>query len=149
MVMSTDDDLIKYQIDILTYGIDEFKAEHELAREDILRKLRLEWWGRAKSYNAFEGNSANAQMDPLKLNEAQFLRCAVFRVLAEYALPQLTKWNADGEEDKFQVMMKHYHTRYLQEFEAILLDGIEYDFDSDGVVQDDERVSVNTLRLIH
>ena len=54
--MSTDDDLIKYQPDILNYGIDEFTDEHTKAREDVLRKLRSEWWNKAKTYNAFPGN---------------------------------------------------------------------------------------------
>jgi len=149
MAMSNDDDLLKYQPDILNYGIDEFTEEHAKAREDILRRVRLEWWGRAKQYYSFEGNSFHAQMEPERLTESQFNRCAVFRVLSEYALPQLTKWNPSGDEDKFQVMMKHYHQRYNEEFEAILMDGIQYDFDEDGVVQDDERVSLNTLKLIN
>ena len=140
MAMSNDDDLLKYQPDILNYGIDEFTEEHAKAREDILR---------AKQYYSFEGNSFHAQMEPERLTESQFNRCAVFRVLSEYALPQLTKWNPSGDEDKFQVMMKHYHQRYNEEFEAILMDGVLYDFDEDGTVQDDERVSLNTLKLIN
>ena len=87
-------------------------------------------------------------MDETKLTEAQFTRVAVFRVLAEYALPQLTKWNADGDEDKFQVMMKHYQNRYKTEFAELLLDGIEYDFDDDGTVQDDERGSIHSVRMV-
>lgn len=147
MAMSTDADLLKYQPDILTYGIDEFTDEHSKAREDILRKLRNEWWGRAKTYNQFNGNSRYAELDADKLTESQFTRCAVYRVLSEYALPQLTKWNAVGDEDKFQVMMNHYHKKFEQEFADILMDGVEYDFDDDGTVQDDERDSFDTLRL--
>ena len=146
--MSTDDDLITYQPDILNYGITEFTDEHTKARDDILRKLRNEWWGRAKTYNAVESNSSNAQMDVDRLTESQFTRCAVYRVLSEYALPQLTKWNADGDEDKFQVMMMHYHTKYAEEFSNILLDGVEYDFDDDGTIQDDEREAIHTTRLM-
>lgn len=145
--MSTDADLLKYQPDILGYGIDEFTNEHAKARDDILRRLRNEWWGRAKTYNQFNGNSRYAELDADKLTESQFTRCAVYRVLAEYALPQLTKWNATGDEDKFQVMMAHYHKKYDEEFNAILLDGIEYDFDDDGTVQDDERDAIDTQRL--
>lgn len=147
MAMSTDADLLKYQPDILNYGIDEFTDEHNKAREDILRRLRNEWWGRAKIYNQFNGNSRYAELDADKLAESQFTRCAVYRVLAEYALPQLTKWNASGDEDKFQVMMNHYHKKYNEEFTAILMDGVEYDFDDDGTVQDDERDSFDTQRL--
>lgn len=148
MAMSTDDDLLKYQPEILNYGIDEFTDEHAKAREDVLRKLRSEWWNKAKTYNAFPGNSKYAEMDETKLTESQFARVAVFRVLSEYALPQLTKWNADGDEDKFQVMMEHYAKRYKTEFAEILLDGVEYDFDADGTIQDDERGSIHSTRLV-
>jgi Zn/Cd-binding protein ZinT len=147
MAMSTDDDLLKYQPEILNYGIDEFTEEHAKARADILRKLRSEWWNKAKTYNAFPGNSKYAEMDETKLTESQFNRVAVFRVLSEYVLPQLTKWNNENEEDKFQVMMKHYEKRYKTEFAEILLDGVEYDFDGDGTVQDDERGSIHSKRL--
>ena len=147
MAMSTDADLLKYQPEILNYGIDEFTDEHAKARADVLRKLRSEWWNKAKSYNAFPGNSKYAEMDETKLTESQFNRVAVFRVLSEYVLPQLTKWNTEGDEDKFQVMMTHYQKRYMTEFAEILLDGVEYDFDNDGTVQDDERGSIHSVRL--
>ena len=146
--MSTDDDLIKYQPDILNYGIDEFTDEHTKAREDVLRKLRSEWWNKAKTYNAFPGNSKYAEMDETKLTEAQFTRVAVFRVLAEYALPQLTKWNADGDEDKFQVMMKHYRKKYDEEFNSVLRDGVEYDFNNDDTVTESEKQPFHTRRLV-
>ena len=83
-----------------------------------------------------------------KLTESQFTRCAVYRVLSEYALPQLTKWNADGEEDKFQVMMDHYDRKYNEEFDSILRDGVEYDFDGDSTVQSDEKQPFHTRRLV-
>ena len=139
MAMSTDEELLKYQPDILEYGINEYTTEHERAREDIIRKLRSQWWNKAKSSPHFEGSSLYAELDDTKLNEAQFTRCAVYLVLAEYVLPQLTKWNANGDEDKFQVMMKHYKTKFNEEFAQILLDGVDYDFDNDGTVQDNER----------
>ena len=148
MAMSTDNDLLKYQPEILNYGIDEFTAEHEKAREDILRKLRSEWWNKAKNYNSFPGNNRYAEMDATKLTESQFTRVAVYRVLSDYILPQLTKWNTEGDEDKFQVMMTHYQRRFKTEFAEILMDGVEYDFDNDGTVQDDEREAIHSVRLV-
>jgi uncharacterized Rmd1/YagE family protein len=149
MAMSTDEDLIRYQPDILNYGIDEFTDEHAKAQDDILRRLRDEWWSRAKNYK----NTTTLrtlpflEMDASKLTESQFNRCAVYRVLSAYALPQLTKWNASGDEDKFQVMMKFYAEKYNEEFSAILLDGVEYDFDGDGL-EDSEKQPFHTRRLV-
>ena len=140
MAMSTDSDLLVYQPEILQYGIDEFTGEHAKAKADVLRKVRDEWWSKAPY--------SETEMDSTKLTESQFTRCAVYRVLSEYALPQLTKWNADGEEDKFQVMMNHYHRKYNEEFDSILRDGVEYDFDGDATVQADEKQPFHTRRLV-
>ena len=87
-------------------------------------------------------------MDADRITESQFTRCAVYRVLSEYALPQLTKWNAEGDEDKFQVMMMHYRRKYDEEFNAILRDGVEYDYDDDGSVEESEKQPLHTRRIV-
>jgi hypothetical protein len=148
MAMSTDSDLMVYQPEILQYGIDEFTGEHAKAKADILRKVRDEWWSRAKNQYKTHSTDNVYEMDETKLTESQFTRCAVYRVLSEYALPQLTKWNAEGDEDKFQVMMSHYKKKYNEEFESILRDGIEYDYDDDSIIQIDEKQPVHTRRLV-
>ena len=147
MAMSTDSDLMVYQPEILQYGIDEFTGEHAKAKADILRRVRDEWWSRAKHSYTNTTNNIN-DMDETKLTESQFTRCAVYRVLSEYALPQLTKWNAEGDEDKFQVMMAHYKKKYEEEFNSILRDGVEYDFDGDGTVEVGEEQPFHTSRLV-
>ena len=150
MAMSTDADLIKYQPDILTFGIDEFTDEHAKARDDILRKLRDEWWVRSRNVTNYDISRSlpSLEMDDSKLTESQFERCAVYRVLSEYAIPQLTKWNNEGSEDRFQVMMMHYRKRYDEEFNSILRDGVLYDFDGDGTVEQTEKQPFHTRRII-
>ena len=148
--MSTDADLIKYQPDILTFGIDEFTDEHAKARDDILRKLRDEWWVRSRNVTNYDISRSlpSLEMDDARLTESQFERCAVYRVLSEYALPQLTKWNNEGSEDRFQVMMMHYRKKYNEEFNSILRDGVLYDFDNDGTVEQTEKQPFHTRRII-
>ena len=150
MAMSTDADLIKYQPDILTFGIDEFTDEHAKARDDILRRLRDEWWVRSRNVTNYDISRSlpSLEMDDARLTESQFERCAVYRVLSEYALPQLTKWNNEGSEDRFQVMMMHYRKRYDEEFNSILRDGVLYDFDGDGTVEQTEKQPFHTRRII-
>jgi len=150
MAMSTDADLIKYQPDILTFGIDEFTDEHAKARDDILRKLRDEWWVRSRNVTNYDISRSlpSLEMDDARLTESQFERCAVYRVLSEYALPQLTKWNNEGSEDRFQVMMMHYRKKYNEEFNSILRDGVLYDFDNDGTVEATEKQPFHTRRII-
>lgn len=148
--MSTDDNLLEYQSDILDYGIDSFDAYHAKAREDILRKLRSEWWVRSRNMTNYDISRSlpSLEMDADRLTESQFTRCACYRVLSEYALPQLTKWNADGDEDKFQIMMMHYRKKYDEEFSAILLDGVEYDYNNDDTVTESEKQPFHTRRLV-
>jgi hypothetical protein len=151
MAMSTDDNLIEYQPDILDYGIDEFTDYHDKARDDILRRLRTEWWVRGKNFKVETGSvrtTLTMEMDDTKLDETQFTKCAVYLVLCEYVLPQLTKWNATGDEDKFQVMMMHYRKKYDAEFNQILQDGVRYDYDADGTVEDIEKQPFHSRRMI-
>lgn len=151
MAMSTDADLIEYQPDILNYGIDEFTDYHDKARDDILRRLRTEWWVRGKNFKVEVGSvrtTFSLEMDDTRLDETQFTKCAVYLVLSEYALPQLTKWNATGDEDKFQVMMNHYRKKYEAEFNQILQDGVRYDYDQDGTVEDIEQQPFHTRRMV-
>ena len=151
MAMSTDADLIEYQPDILNYGIDEFTDYHDKARDDILRRLRTEWWVRGKNFKVEVGSVRTTyalEMDDTRLDETQFAKCAAYLVLSEYALPQLTKWNATGDEDKFQVMMNHYRKKYDVEFNQILQDGVRYDYDLDGTVEDIEQQPFHTRRMV-
>jgi hypothetical protein len=138
MAMSTDANLLEYLPEILNYGIDEFTDYHSKARTDILRRLRKGWWVKSGWSN---------EMDDTLLDETQFTKCASYLVLSEYALPQLTKWNAEGTEDRFQVMMKHYSHKYEEEFNAILYDGVRYDADDDGTVTASEERPKHFSRL--
>lgn len=135
--MSTDANLLEYLPEILNYGIDEFTDYHSLARTDILRRLRKDWWNKTGS----------SEMDETLLDETQFTKCASYLVLSDYALPQLTKWNSEGSEDRFQVMMKHYSHKYEEEFNTILFDGVKYDANSDDIVQISEKIPTSNYRL--
>ena len=136
MAFSEDKDLQELVPDILQLGIDTFADEHERAQKDIERDLRIQWWERKK---------IDGEMNPTYLTESQFTRCAAYLVLWRYALPQLTNW-VDG--DRFQSMITFYKARYGEEFEAILLDGVEYDKDNDSIITEKEKESVHSGRII-
>lgn len=136
MAFSEDKDLQELVPDILQLGIDTFADEHERAQTDIQRELRIQWWERKK---------IDGEMNPAYLTDTQFTRCAAYLVLWRYALPQLTNW-VDG--DRFQSMITFYKSRYGEELEAILLDGVEYDKDNNSVITEKERESVHSGRMI-
>lgn len=134
MAYSKDTDLLDYQPDILSLGIDIFVNEHEKAKDDIIRELRAKWWNKRNTGDEF---------DPELLNGGQFKVASVYLVLWKYALPQLTNW-VDG--DRFLEMIKFYKSRYGEEMADIIASGVEYDKDGNGTVEKDEIVPA-TARL--
>jgi hypothetical protein len=135
MAFSTDANLSDLVPDILQLGIDAFTDEHEKAQSDIERELRIKWWPK---------KGLSGEMDNTKLTDSQFTRCSSYLVLWRYALPQLTNW-VDG--DRFTSMIEFYKSRYGEELEAILQDGVEYDADGDSVITDQERKTIGAGRL--
>ena len=139
MAMSADSDLTALQPDILTYGISAFTAEHAKAQSDIERELRIHWW---------PFKNISGEMNTSLLTESQFTRCSAYRVLGWYALPQLTKWETSGNEDRFQTIMAFYRNAYSEELDRIIKDGIEYDADEDGSVSTSEKTPLHFGRQI-
>ena len=147
MTMSTDADILDYMPDLHDFGIQDFSADHEKTRQDIFRRLRIEWWPKFRPWK-YDIRVLNAyvEMDESLLTESQFTRAAVFHVLAYYILPKLAKFDPEG--DRFENMMKHYKTKFEEEFDLVLRDGVEYDRNEDNVVQDAERAPINFGRLV-
>lgn len=127
MAFSTDSDLTAIVPDILSLGISSFADEHAKAEADIKREIRRKWWPRT----TFKG-----EMNDALLTDTQWTRANVYLVLWKYALPQLTNW-VDG--DRFREMIDFYRDLFSQEMEAVFNDGVEYDFDEDGTIQNDEK----------
>ena len=149
---STDSDLTFYQPDILNFGIANFTSPndyHAQAREDIERDLRIKWFP-VYQRNIEEDISVleTIEMDGTKLTDAQWKRCSVYKVIADYVCPLLTKFNSADNLDRFQVMMNHYRTLYEKEFTDVLRDGVEYDDDSSGTVTNSEKEAYHRLRLV-
>ena len=65
-------------------------------------------------------------------------------MLWKYALPQLTNWVQD---DRFLNMIDFYKNRYEEELVAVFNDGVEYDDDNSGTIDDDEKNIVSFGRL--
>lgn len=135
MAFSEDVDIQNLVPDILELGIESFGDEHARAQVDIIRELRIGWWDK---------KGLSGELNSAYLTDSQFTRCASYLVLWKYALPQLTNW-VDG--DRFQSMITFYKSRYGEELDSILRDGIEYDADNDSVVTEQEKKSIHSGRL--
>ena len=136
MAFSSDADLMDIIPDILSFGIDSFSTDHAKAQADIERKIRADWWDK----RGFSG-----ELKPQYLTDSQWTRANAYLVLWKYALPQLTNW-VDG--DRFQGMIDFYKSRFAEEMEAVFKDGVEYDDDNNGTIDDDEKTPINDGRLV-
>jgi hypothetical protein len=135
MAFSTDTDLQAIVPDILSFGIASFASEHALARADIERDIRFKWYPKLR---------LSSEMNPALLTDSQWTKTASYLVLWKYALPKLTNW---VEGDRFQNMIEFYKTRYSEEIESVLQDGVEYDANEDSVITDEEKQAINHGRL--
>jgi len=150
-------DIKKYVPDIEDYGLldsnNDFDEPLQQAENDVIRQVREEWWERYRHTVRYKDITkvTTLELDSSKLTNAQWTRSVVYRALAEYIYPILTKWKdpqgGDGQ-DAFQVQMAHYRAKYAEEFNAVLRDGVEYDEDGDSTVSASEKEPIHHLRLV-
>jgi hypothetical protein len=65
--------------------------------------------------------------------------------MADHILPKFSKFQPEG--DKFKEMMQHFTTQFEREFQLVLQDGVEYDYNDDGTVEVGERQPQYFMRL--
>lgn len=146
-------DVQQYQPDIAEYGITDFDTQLQHAEDDVIRQIREEWWERYRHTVRYKDITkvTTLELDSTKLTNAQWTRCVVYKALSDYILPMLTKWKdpqgGDGA-DTFQVKMDFYRSKYAEEFQAVLRDGVEYDEDGNASVSASEKEPIHTLRLV-
>ena len=148
MALITENDILEYVPDIHEYGIQDFSDMISKSENDIYRLLRIRWGPdvASKIYdNTLSDTSRYGEMDTNKLNPAELKRSTVYHVLAYYILPQLTKHEVDG--DRFTNMIDFYKARFDEEFDLMIRE-LHYDFDSDGVFENKERVHREQLKLV-
>lgn len=148
MAMFTINDILDYVPDVQTYGIASFDEEITKSENDIYRLLRIRWWPtvQTKVYDlSVHRTSYTSEMDNNLLDTSQLKRAGVFHCLAYYILPKLSKFEVDG--DRFKEMLDYYKARFDEEFDLVIRE-LYYDWDSDSVFEDDERVHKERLRLI-
>ena len=141
------------QPDILGFGITDFGVQLQFAENDVLRRVREEWWERYRHTVRYKDITkvTSVEMTNSKLTNAQWTQSVVYLALWKYVYPILTKWRDPdtGEgKDTFQVQIDFYRDRYEEEFQAVLRDGVEYDEDSSGAVSDSEKEPIHHLRLV-
>lgn len=146
MAFATITDVLEYEPTIRDYGIHDFDSALSKAQADVERYLRIHWWP-TQQIGKYDITviGLNVEMNSDLLTESQLTRATVFCALAYYIYPQLSKFEPDL--DVFQVKMDYYKSRYNEEIQAVIQDGVEYDIDNSGEVTDVEKEPAYFLRL--
>jgi len=143
---ATDSDILEYEPQIHDYGIQDFSDLHAKSTADIERDLRITWWPKS-TYGRYDITiGTHTEMNADLLTHSQFTRAAVFHVLAYWIYPRLSTFSPEG--DIFREKISYYSERYREEFDKILRDGVEYDFDSSGTISDSEKQPTHFGRLV-
>jgi len=151
MAFAARTDLITYQPDIGDMGLSTAQLDTYVTQAiaDVQRDIRNKWWSVYHSNQSRNRSYAGGiEIDLTLLTDSQWTRATVYRCLGYYVCPSLTKFNASGDEDRFQQMGSFYRERYEDEFADILRDGVEYDANDDSTISDAEKVAVHSLRLV-
>lgn len=143
MAYATLDDLLQVEPTITEYGVIDFDAELARSENEVNRVLHVRWF---KSYQAAHNNVG--AFNPTLLTPSQWTQATVYHALAYSICNKLTQFAAEGQEDRFQVMMNYYAGRFEHEMDLCLREGVEYDIDDSGTVSSEESASVTSLRLV-
>tara|TARA_A100001201_G_scaffold102178_2_gene87755 strand:+ start:6488 stop:6940 length:453 start_codon:yes stop_codon:yes gene_type:complete len=140
-------DIQEYEPDILNYGVPDFATEITRAQNDVFRDLRIKWWPTQTIglYDLKYIAGGNTEPDEDLYTPSQLTRAAVYQCLGYHIYPTLSKFEPD--QDIFERKMLFYREEYQREFDLVLRDGVEYDLDSSGTVDDTEREATHFLRL--
>jgi hypothetical protein len=142
MAYATLDNLVLVEPTITEYGVVDWDAELARSEVEINRILQVRWW---PMYQKDRGGSLT--FTSTLLTETQWTQATVYHALAYHIAPKLTKFEQQGNEDKFQVMMKYYQGRFEHEMDLCLRLGVEYDLDNNNTVSTSEKDSYNQLKL--
>jgi hypothetical protein len=147
ITLATISDVQEYEPDITDFGIPSFTDEISKAQNDVFRDLRIRFWPTyvIGLYDIRKLNTGQSEPDEDLYTASQLTRACVYNALGFHIYPKLAKFEPD--QDLFERKMEFYRKEYEREMDLVLRDGVEYDADSSGIVDDSEKAPTYYLRL--
>lgn len=147
MLSITIQDIKKLEPNILDFGVDSFDDEMTEAAEEVTRDIRIRWWPTSAigRYDISILGTAQSEMNADLLTNSQWTKCVALYCLGYMIFPKLSTFNS--EQDIFERKFDYYRKEYSRIFDKILLDGVEYDQNSDGTIDNAEKEPTYYLRL--
>ena len=127
---------------ITDYGNIDWDAELARSETEVNRILQVRW------FLAYQKTKGDITFNAALLTPTQWTQATVYHALAFHICPKLSKFEQQGNEDKFQVMMAYYQGRFEHEMDLCLRLGVEYDLDDNNTVTTAEKQSLQGLRLV-
>jgi len=145
--LATISDIEEYEPDIRDFGIPDFDSEITKAQNDVFRELRIKWWPTVTHgyYDIKYLVGAEQEPDEDLYTASQLTRATCYQALGYHIYPKLAKFEPD--QDIFERKMEFYRKEFDREMELVLRDGVEYDRNSSGTVEDSEKEPTYYLRL--
>lgn len=126
-MFATDSDLLDFIPDIFEHGESSWQDLLNEAEAEVKDKIKVEWYNKTRSSTSF---------DATLLTDAQWKKATIFRALAEYIMPALSKWSPDS--DQFRELSAFYRGRFAEELATQFALGIQYDLNDDGTISEGE-----------
>lgn len=138
-----DEDLKVYRSEIMEMGVASWEPQRSLAFADINRLLISRWYNRNAADQGVDPYVT--PFDPTLVKEGELKQLECFKTL-ELAYMILMK--DDPEPDGFERNMGLFARQYGNEFDTLMNSGIDYDWDSSGTIETDEKQVRSPRRLM-
>ena len=141
---SGDTDLTKVRPNILGLGVSSWNDQHEAAQDYINRDLDTGWYRSAAQRLNIDFHVATFSPSLILDVSSQLKDLSVYKVL-ELVYEYLAK---DAMQDEFLDLSKLYMKKYEVELKRVISRGIDYDWDSSGLIETDERYTQKFSRRL-
>lgn len=141
---AVDADLLTRRPNITSLGVDSWNTIHEKAKELINRDLEALWYRKAAEMEGYDFRETTFAPSKMLNATTQLKDLGVFKAL-ELAYEYLAK---DSESDNYVKLCDRYRKAYKAELKSVIDLGVHYDWDADGVVDDDEKYSQTLSRRL-
>lgn len=135
MNYATDTDLLVFRPNVLDYGVADWTAQHAEAKRRIDRLLDVRWYRPQAAERGLDWRATPFDSDRLLQAANQLKTLAVYAAFS-LVYGYLTR---DGEADVFERLRGVYEALFERELEAVLAEGLDYDWDDSAAIDDDER----------
>lgn len=144
MAYATDSDVAKVNGDVFTAGAEDLSAIHTEATRVIDRLLDTGWYRTEAYERGVDWRETPFDADLMLNASTQLKQAAVFKFIALAA----ERFDNYQEGSKWALMREHFEERFADEMASVLAGGIDYDWDSSGTVDDDEKFFPTKTRLV-